>query len=116
MSLQAHLWLIKRSHLYSVGALAVVLLLGLVVIGIFRTSSYTPYRLWSFCKRIGDSDTAETIINRAQVGGFFYTRWKGMDDIWVLNKPLTDPPMFRYGCAVKFKDGHVSSTEMVDAD
>lgn len=96
--------------------LAIILPVGLLVGGTCAFVAYVSHPVDSFCKSIEESDTPQAIIDRAKAVRLFFTRWQGTDDIWVLNKPLDDPPMFRIACVVTFKGGKASGKSVIDAD
>jgi hypothetical protein len=89
-------------------------LVGLFIGGTYLFVRHEMHGIDSFCDSIGGSETAQAIIRRATAAGLFFTRWQGTDDIWILNKPLEAPPMFRIACAVTFRDGKVSGKGLVD--
>jgi hypothetical protein len=95
---------------------AIILPLGLLLVGTRALLVYVSHPVDSFCKGIGQSDTPQAIIDRARAVRLFCTRWQGTDDIWILNKPLEDPPLFRFACVVTFKGGKVSGKRVIDAD
>lgn len=97
-------------------AFAVILPIGLFLGGTLAFVYYTSHSVQSFCDGVIESDTAQTLIDRALAKNLFYARWQGKDAIWILNRPLEDPPMFRIACAVTFKDGKVSGKNVIDAD
>jgi hypothetical protein len=94
----------------------IILLVGLFIGGTYLFVRHEMHGIDSFCDSIDESETAQAIINRAKAAGLFFTRWQGTGDIWILNKPLEAPPMFRIACAVTFKDGRVSGKGLVDGD
>jgi hypothetical protein len=98
-----------------VAGLVVILTLALVV-GTHAYVNHLFHSVTAFCNSVGASDTSEGIIERGKSQGLFYTRWKGKDDVWIMNKPLDAAPLFRIACAVQFKDGKVSGKEVIDAD
>jgi hypothetical protein len=98
-------------------AVVVIILLGTFLVGgSWALVKYETHGVDSFCREISESDTAQAIIDLSKPAGLFFTRWQNTDDIWILNKTLEAPPMFRIACAVAFKDGKVTDTKLIDAD
>jgi hypothetical protein len=104
-----------KSHL-KIAALVIVLPLALLVVGTFAFVNHIFHPVTAFCKGVKEFDTSQGIIERAKSKGLFYTRWQGIDDLWIMNKPLEAAPHFRIACVIKFKDGKVTSKETIDAD
>lgn len=97
-----------------VGAMLLAVMAVLVVGVVFMRSQ--THAVDAFCAEVAAEDTSRSLAGRAGAKGLFFTKWQGTDDVWILNKPLEARPFFRFACVVKFKNGIVSSREVIDAD
>jgi hypothetical protein len=93
-----------------------ILVLMLFVIAAITYTYHEEHAVDGFCEEVTDRDTPHGIIARATERKLFYAEWQGSEDIWVLNKPLEAPPMFRFACVVKFSGGKMSGKSVIDAD